>query len=136
MIVFTERDEGITPGEPQALRYTLDWLAPIARTLHDFRKLGENWDSYGGSPINPANMAAALAFLWGIIDSGVRVPHPSVQPSSDGGVGLSWLSSDTEIEISFESDEDSGIVVTQGGRTWDAPISEAAGILTSLADRL
>jgi hypothetical protein len=116
--------------------YALEWIAPIARTLHEFRALGENWDSYGGSPIQPVNIAEAVAFLWGIVDSGVRLPHPSIQPSSDGGVGLSWLSGDTEVEIAFESDEDSGIVITEGGHTWDAPISEAAGILTDLADRL
>jgi hypothetical protein len=131
-------EEGTTDvmSQPEALGYTLAWLTPIAQTFHEFRKLGENWDSYGGSPIDPANMAAALAFLWDVIDQGVRLPLPSVSPTSTGGVGLSWRSVDTEVEIAFDPDGDPGILVTQDGHTWDAPLDEAGSVLTAVADRL
>jgi hypothetical protein len=132
-------EEGTTDvmGQSEAPGYTLAWLTPIAQTFHEFRELGENWDSYGGSPIDPANMAAALAFLWDVIDQGVRVPLPSVNPSSTGGVGFSWLSDGTSVEVSFEADDEfAGIVVTSDGVTWDAPLSEAPLALTSIAHRL
>ena len=135
-VVGLEKGTTDAMSQPEASGYTLAWLTPIAQTFHEFRNLEENWDSYGGSPIDPANMAAALAFLWDVIDQGVRLPLPSVNPTSTGGVGLSWRSADTEIEIAFDHDGESEVLLTEGGRTTWAPIDEAGSILRTVADRL
>jgi hypothetical protein len=129
-------DDDTGPSRFAVEESTLAWLGPVARVFHEFRTLEDNWDSEGGVSIKPTNMQAAFGFLWSVVDADVRLPLPSIQPTSSGGIGLLWESPGVEVEIAFDEDGDSGVVFTRNGHTGDAPIEQAASILLSVADHL
>ncbi len=116
--------------------YALVRLAPVLRALRGMSRLTTNWDSYGGLPIESANRWDAFEFLCDVAEADARIPVPAVYPTSPGGVGLSWQSGDTEVEVAFDRAGDSEIVVIDEGQTTSGPIAQATAVLLGVADRL
>ena len=73
----------------------------VINQLENLRKLGPNWDSYDGSPIEPICISAAIAFVQNLAS---HVPAPSVVPSTHGHVNLEWHTEGLELEIEFVSE--------------------------------
>ncbi len=82
-------------GDPPA------WVEPTVQSLGMLLQLGPNWDSYGGSPIAPRCVAAALDLVFGALP--YDTPVPSVVPTSGGGLQLEWHTRGAELEVEFLS---------------------------------
>lgn len=84
----TPRRKADKPEKAGALpQEILDRLAHLAI-------LPANWDSYGGSPINPKAVEKAKTILLeALAMGGEGIPLPFIAPSPDGGLELEWTTS-------------------------------------------
>jgi hypothetical protein len=65
-------------------------------TLTRLARLEPGWDTYDAQPIAPAAISAARRFLDGL-------DHPSVVPTSDGGVQVEWHVNGVDVEVLFDA---------------------------------
>ena len=79
------------------------WVEPTVTALMRLRSLGENWDSYGGSPVKPSVTESALRVLSAVMTD--NSPAPSVVPLHDGGIQLEWHRRKQDLEIVFPADQ-------------------------------
>ena len=82
-------------GDPPA------WAESTVRSLGRLLRLGPDWDTYGGSPVDPACVVAALEFAFGTLRD--DTPIPSVVPTSRGGLQFEWHTAGADLEIEFLS---------------------------------
>ena len=77
------------------------WFGPMVRSLERLLRLGPDWDTYGGCPLDPecVNAALELAFQSFRDDT----PAPSVVPTSRGGLQFEWHTGGVDFEIEFLS---------------------------------
>lgn len=99
-----------------ALRHTpAQWLGEARDKLQNLATLGENWDSYGASPIDARSIECAQRLVENLaMIIGVRPPAVGATP--DGEAGLSWdgghwcldadVSPDGRISYVFVDDQD------------------------------
>jgi len=73
----------------------------IKLELEKLLQLEPNWDTYGGSQIDPKCVAAALNLLSNILLDSTALP--SVVPTSRGGLQLEWHACGADLEIEFFS---------------------------------
>lgn len=62
-------------------------------------ELGENWDSYGASPITPESVAGAER-----VANVVGKWEPRAVPTPNGGVQLEWTVDGVDLEIEIGPD--------------------------------
>jgi hypothetical protein len=79
------------------------WVEPTIFAFIGIQNLGENWNSYGGKPINTDLIKQALSVLGSIMQA--NSPAPSVVPIGDGGLQIEWHRKQQDLEIVFPSDE-------------------------------
>jgi len=77
------------------------WVEPTVQSLKKLLDLPPDWDSYGGSPIDPTCVYAALILVSGILPD--NAPAPSVVPTSRGGLQLEWHTRGVDLEVEFLS---------------------------------
>lgn len=77
------------------------WMEPMVQSLEKLLQLEPDWDTYGGSPIDPGCVAAALNLVSDILLD--DTPAPSVVPTSRGGVQLEWHTCGVDLEVEFLS---------------------------------
>ncbi len=77
------------------------WVEPTVRALVKLLQLGPNWDTYGGSPMDPMCIAAALNLIFDTLPD--DTPVPSVVPTSQGGLQLEWHTCGIDLEVEFLS---------------------------------
>ena len=77
------------------------WTDRILGALQDLLLLEPDWDTYGGSSIDPACVVASLCWAIEILHD--NTPAPSVVPTSRGGVQFEWHVADIDLEIEFLS---------------------------------
>jgi len=77
------------------------WVEPTVQSLGKLLELGSDWDSYGGSPIDPRCVAAALDLIFGTLPH--DAPVPSVVPTSGGGVQIEWHTRGVDLEVELLS---------------------------------
>ena len=82
-------------GDPPA------WVEPTVQSLEQLLQLEPNWDTYGGSPIAPGCVVAALKLVFDILRD--DTPAPSVVPTSRGGLQLEWHTRGVDLEVEFLS---------------------------------
>lgn len=75
------------------------WIGEIIEKAGELLQLKENWNSYGGKPVQKGPMAAALAFIENMMRT--PTPKPQMVPTSMGGVQLEWHEHGIDIEIEF-----------------------------------
>jgi hypothetical protein len=77
------------------------WVEQTVQSLGKLLELGPDWDTYGGAPVDPRCVAAALDLARRTFRS--DTPSPSVVPTSRGGVQLEWHIGGVELEVEFLS---------------------------------
>lgn len=78
-----------------------------ASVIDEITKLGRlkpGWNTYGAGPVDEAASLQAVALVHALVDW--SIPPPSVAPTSNGGVALTWSTRDREVQV---------IVLAQGG---------------------
>jgi hypothetical protein len=103
------------------------WVKPTIFAFIGIQTLGENWNSYGGKPINTDLIKQALSLLESIMQA--DSPAPSVVPIGDGGLQIEWHRKQQDLEIVFPSDE-----VPQFYYKNRATGADQEGFLNELAD--
>lgn len=78
-----------------------------------YATLKPGWDGHNAEPVNPRSLADARKFL-GMRPTGVRLPHPQIDP--EGVVGLFWRTGDGAAYIDFEGDGLLSYYARQGAR--------------------
>jgi hypothetical protein len=102
------------------------WVIPTVQRLAELQLLPYDWDSYGGLPLQPKHLGAAIQFLNAVM--GNEVTSPDIVPLSDGGIQLEWRSGEHEIDFISEDDSVSPtLLVTSGAGTTPIPGPEAVG---------
>lgn len=80
----------------------------VLRTIGRLVNLPDNWDSYGGKPINEHcinNTLEILQYLLKLRDiNGIEVPAPFVAPLSSGGLQIEWEEGDRYLQIGLLSE--------------------------------
>jgi hypothetical protein len=76
------------------------WFSEAERELMDLEQLPEDWNSYGGRPLDSYIVHAGLELLRSIVTD--RTPRPTTVPTVAGGVQFEWHVGgiDLEIEVS------------------------------------
>jgi len=69
-------------------------MIPNDETWARLAALPENWDTYGGAPIDPRAIQAAKEWL----------AAAQVVPCSDGGMQIEWHHLDADVEVTFKPD--------------------------------
>jgi hypothetical protein len=92
------------------------WVVPTVVRLFELQRLREDWDSYGGVPLQDRHRDAVVRFLSSVMtDDLVR---PDIVPLADGGVQLEWRRDG--LDVDFVSDEELSeptLFVTHGDDT-------------------
>jgi hypothetical protein len=102
------------------------WVVPTIQRLAELQLLPYDWDSYGGLPLQPKHVQAALQFLNAVM--GDDVVLPDIVPLSDGGIQLEWRIGDHEIDFISEDEPGSPtLLVTSGTETTPVPAPDAVG---------
>jgi len=78
-----------------------DWFLPILERIRALDALAENWDSYGGRPVNPHCAATAISLLLNILEP--NMPEPAIVPTNRGGLQIEWHRDGVDIEIEVQS---------------------------------
>jgi hypothetical protein len=65
----------------------LSVLAVSENQIEELSRLQENWDGYGGVPINEYTKYHSMAALRGILES---APHPEITPNPNGTLSFEW----------------------------------------------
>lgn len=87
--------------------------------LNSLLTLSQNWDSYGGLPPTTEAVAKADSFLQIVYDSALaRFPWGEIRPHRiaalpDGGIHLSWMRPQREIEIEFSPEGNLGFLYVE-----------------------
>jgi hypothetical protein len=74
-------------------------IESVVKRIQDLAQLPENWDSYGGRTISAVSVFSALQFVGTTV--GPSTPHPSVVPTSEGGLQLEWHRAGVDLEVEF-----------------------------------
>lgn len=99
---------GLHPTTKQAWAASLRWLikreraeppwkAATEKAFAGLATLEENWDTYGGKPIESEYIGAARFVLDQIMAH--DTPPPQVTPMSNGSVQLEWCRNGVDLEI-------------------------------------
>ena len=80
----------------------------VFRTIGQLVNLPENWDSYGGKPINEHCINSTLKILQYLLEfrdiNGIEIPAPFVAPLSSGGLQIEWEEGDRYLQIDLLSE--------------------------------
>jgi hypothetical protein len=105
------------------------WLGQVLEGVLNVLDLEENWDGYGGRPVRPAAVRAALDLLKG--EMRYRSAPPAVVPTSSGGIQLEWHERGIDFEI--EVDPDGGVTMVyeddERGIDWEGTLAEGRPFL-------
>lgn len=74
-----------------------EWFHDLAEEIADLTRLPEDWDSYGGGPIDQKTAEVAINAIYRILAPGL--PQPVVFAESAGGVGFEFHARDRELTI-------------------------------------
>ena len=69
--------------------------------ISELGDLEENWNSYGGRPVDPQCAVKTIIFLLSMLDA--DTPMPIIVPTNRGGIQLEWHRSGVDLEIEIES---------------------------------
>lgn len=83
-----------TPGTEPA------WLWRVLERIAHLGTLSDDWDSYGGRPVELKTLVAGLLLLAEILPADAA--DPAVVPSSAGGVQFEWHVAGIDLEIELE----------------------------------
>ena len=109
------------------------WVEPLLKKLTQLSELSDNWNSYGGKPVSPANAWN----LWHFLTVNMRegMPLPSLVPTRRGSVLAEWHTHGIDLEIEGVSPSRFAVSYENltTGEAWE---SELAGDSPALIDCL
>ena len=79
-----------------------EWVRPLVLRVLQLEALPQDWDSYGGLPLQRKHRDAALRFLGLVMTDDLE--RPDIVPLADGGIQLEWRRDG--IEVDFISDDE------------------------------
>ncbi len=105
------------------------WARAIVQSLVKLLQLPDDWDGYGGVPIQGQIATKALTALLQVMDH--DSPIPNVVPLNDGGIQLEWHRRGRHLELEFPSDEAPSFYYYEDGSE-----SESEGKISRNYDRI
>ncbi len=107
-----------------------DWVIPTILRLYELQQLPDNWDSYGGVPLQERHRDAVLRFLGLVMSDDIVMPD--IVPLADGGVQIEWRRGDVEVDfISDDELSEPTLLVTRGDHAEEIEGSRAASYFLS-----
>ena len=99
------------------------WFEAIFGRIEHLLALPQDWDSYGGRPIDPKRVAHAVRILAEVMDN--QTPLPALVPTHSGGVQLEWHQGQIDLEMEIVSP--SRVVVDfedlETGESWEEELT-------------
>ncbi|MBM4092889.1 MAG: hypothetical protein FJ276_26300 [Planctomycetes bacterium] len=113
-----------------------DWFLPIIERIRALHALAENWDSYGGRPVNAHCAATAISLLLNVLEP--NMPEPAVVPTNGGGLQIEWHRDAVDIEIEVQSPSRLYVAFEdeKTGEQWEKQISGDLHLPVPLLARL
>src|SRR5205823_4313543 len=112
------------------------WLPQVVDQLNTLVSLRENWDSYGGSPLDPRLLVSAVRLL----DRTMRyeTPAPFIVPLSVGGLQLEWHQQGIDVEVELTAPHRFSVFFRDRvrGEEWEDAVGEDGGRLWHFLDEL
>jgi hypothetical protein len=123
------RAEGVRPRFPL-------WFVEIVDVLGAYLSLKPDWDSYGGTRIDPQAALEAARLLLTL--AAPDTPKPSIFPTPHGGVQIEWHLSHMELEIDVRSPArlEVGYEIYESGEEEEFEITSDFRPLVALVQRL
>jgi hypothetical protein len=78
-----------------------DWFLPVLEKICDLGTLPPNWNSYRAVPIRIEAAVASISILLKLLLP--TDPHPSIVPTSRGGILIEWHENGIDLEIDVHS---------------------------------
>ena len=75
------------------------WVIDSFKTLLSYKKLPENWDSYGSPPPTEEAINSAQIILFLASSKGLNAPF--MRPLSGGGIQISWKEKTRELDLAI-----------------------------------
>lgn len=100
------------------------WLQDAAVRIQHLQSLGEGWDGYGSSRVDPRLATAVMRFLstplW------VSTPRPRIVPTSHGGLAVEWRGTRATLELEFDPQGSVDVYVSDHstGTEWEGDLGE------------
>lgn len=109
------------------------WLAPVVAEVNRLMALPNDWDTLGGTPLEPWAAREAIDFL--IEYALPETPAPIIAPWNDGGVHLEWRARELLVEVDISPGESQTLYYRDHalGREEDRPIEPSDRGLVSLS---
>jgi len=111
------------------------FLTTTRGQLLELLQLPRGWDGYGGVPVMERVAEYAIRVLSQVLERGA--PHPTLVPTSDGGLNLEWHAPDADLVIAIEPNEPVLAFFDDrtSGTTWERELSSAVAGLDSAIGR-
>lgn len=91
------------------------WQLRAIEKIASLRRLPENWDSYGATPISEETLDAAEELI--ALPALPSVATPRVLPLADGSVQIGWQNGDREADIEVNRDSRFSVLLTERDQT-------------------
>jgi hypothetical protein len=104
---------------------SLVWMPELSRRVAALAQRGDDWDSYGASPLQPVAVQALVGALKRL-DHQIR-REPSISLTDDGGLSCEWTSGEFSVDITASGTGMTSVYWTNDltGEEWEGPLSEA-----------
>jgi hypothetical protein len=104
------------------------WGAYVRRRVDELSQLPENWDSYGGLPLQEIAAAVLDQLLEEHAD--VIQSAPSISLSGVGGLVCIWQTNEFHVELLVDPDEEPGIYFRHSTTRdeWEGPVSRCPAL--------
>ncbi len=106
------------------------WLRGFSSELVALVNLAENWDSYGGHPVDPDVARFAYRLIGELL--GPAQPLPALIPTSQGGLSLEWHAIDFDVQVNIPPEDDVEVFYRDHGDEWEGDLLDAIPALDRL----
>lgn len=100
------------------------WLSDAVARIRYLQSLGEDWDSYGSSRVDPRLANAVVRFLSAPLWA--STPRPWIVPTSYGGLAVEWRGQRATLELEFDPQGSVEVYASDdsSGAEWEGDLGE------------
>ena len=84
-------------SRPEIVPIWPQWFPTIDLKIRSLARLRDNWDGYGGSPIDHETLVFSIDVLGQFLRP--SLPEPQIVPTPQGGLQFEWHTNGVDLEI-------------------------------------
>jgi len=107
-------------SRPEIVPLWPQWFPTIDLKMRRLARLGDNWDGYGGSPIDHETLIFSIDVLGQFLRP--SLPEPQIVPTPHGGLQFEWHTNGVDLEIEVREPYAVGIYFEDSRTPNEAPL--------------